>query len=76
MQHANCAPFRHRIAGVVSVAAVVATLCAVSALAQTKGADWTSKLEPRTRTIQLCNFAGLKAFARDKRPELVAEHRA
>lgn len=67
MQHATRGPFRVRIAGLVSVAAAAATLCAAPALAQKKGADWTSKLEPRTRTIQLCNFAGLKAFARDKK---------
>ena len=65
MQHASWPRFRHRIAGVLLVAVVLT--CADAAQAQKKGADWTAKLEPRTRTIQLCNFAGLKAFARDKK---------
>jgi Domain of Unknown Function (DUF930) len=47
---------------VMALCALVAT----SAAAQ-KGADWTAKLEPRTRAMQVCSLAGLGAFARDKK---------
>ena len=50
----------------LTIAAVFA-IEASPALAQKKGADWTSKLEPRTRTIQLCNFAALRAFSKEKK---------
>lgn len=53
---------------VLAVALMAATaMHAAPALAQKKGADWTSKLEPRTRTIQLCNFAALRAFSKEKK---------
>lgn len=39
----------------------------MSLAAQKAGSDWTSKLEPRTRMMQVCSFAGLNAFAKDKK---------
>lgn len=44
-----------------------ATLCAVPYSAAAQKTDWTSKLEPRTRAMQVCSLAGLNAFARDKK---------
>lgn len=46
-----------------------ASLCIVplSAAAQKAKADWTSKLEPRTRAMQVCSLAGLNAFGKDKK---------
>lgn len=43
------------------------TMHATSSAAAQKGADWTAKLEPRTRAMQVCSLAGLSAFARDKK---------
>lgn len=55
-------------AGVRLCGATAMGLCllATAAVAQ-KGADWTAKLEPRTRAMQVCSLAGLGAFARDKK---------
>jgi hypothetical protein len=47
-------------------AALALCTIATSATAE-KGADWTAKLEPRTRAMQVCSLAGLGAFARDKK---------
>lgn len=38
----------------------------MSMAAQKAKSDWTSKLEPRTRMMQVCSFAGLSAFSKDK----------
>lgn len=46
--------------------ACFALTIASPAQAQKKAPNWAANLEPRTRTIQLCNFAGLTAFSRDK----------
>lgn len=52
--------------GLCGVAAAALGLVVSSAAAQ-KGADWTAKLEPRTRAMQVCSLAGLSAFAREKK---------
>lgn len=49
---------------VVAAVAIVGTVG--TAAAAQKGDDWTAKLEPRTRAMQVCSLAGLGAFARDK----------
>ena len=46
---------------------VFALVAATGAGAAQKDSDWTSKLEPRTRAIQVCSLAGLNAFSRDKK---------
>lgn len=38
-----------------------------AASAQKAAADWTSKLEPRTRAMQVCSLAALTAFGKDKK---------
>jgi hypothetical protein len=38
-----------------------------AASAQKAAADWTSKLEPRTRAMEVCNLAGLTTFGKDKK---------
>lgn len=40
---------------------------AASPVAGAQKADWTSKLEPKTRAMEVCNLAGLTAFGRDKK---------
>ncbi|MDX2202932.1 MAG: DUF930 domain-containing protein [Hyphomicrobiaceae bacterium] len=63
----------HRLSGrqgrvVAASWAVVACLTAFPAVAAQKGAtDWTSRLEPRTRAMEVCNLAGLTAFGKDKK---------
>lgn len=59
------APLSGRAYGVASLAIALIATIAPAAAAQ-KGADWTAKLEPRTRALQVCSLAGLGAFARDK----------
>ncbi|RTL59721.1 MAG: DUF930 domain-containing protein [Hyphomicrobiales bacterium] len=49
------------------VSAAVALTAVPAASAQKAAADWTSKLEPRTRAMQVCSLAGLTAFGKDKK---------
>ena len=50
----------------VTIALGMAILATKPAWAQ-KGADWTSKLEPRTRAMQVCSLGALNAFGKDKK---------
>jgi len=51
----------------VCCTAALSVAAVASPASAQKGADWTAKLEPRTRAMQVCSLAGLGAFARDKK---------